>query len=350
MFDFTQVELEKIIVHKVGNKIREEDVNHSNRYLDLDDSVKQLLLTYFLNPFKASDTLYNFSHESDIERNDLYHYSNEIFSNENDSFLKRSIDIADRLYSKSDHPKIKGGEFYVAFFSNCIINDEIVNALGLFKSENKDTFLQVFEKDDNYEIGSQKGININRLDKGCLIFNSEKEKGYIVSIVDVVSSGKGNEAQYWKDFLKIKPREDEFYHTKNYLNVYKGFCEDSFKNKNEIDKSEQVVLLNKAIEYFDNNESFDENQFETEVISKPELINSFKEYKSEFESNSEIQTKEDFDISSVAVKDRKKRIRSVLKLDKSFHIYLHGNENRIERGFDEDKNLSYYKLYFEKES
>lgn len=350
MFDFTQVELEKIIVHKVGNKLREEGVNRSERFLELDDSVKQLLLTYFLNPFKTSNTLHNFNHESDLERNDLFYYSNEIFDSNSSVLLERSIDIAERLYSKSDHPKIKGGEFYVAFFSNCIIDDEIVNAIGLFKSENKETFLQVFEKNNNYEIGSQKGININRLDKGCLVFNSEKEKGYVVSIVDVMSSGKGNEAQYWKDFLKIKPREDEFYHTKNYIDVYKGFCEDSFKNKNEIDKREQVVLVNKAMEYFDSNENFDEHQFESEVIVRPELISSFKEYKTEFEKNNEIQTVDDFDISSVAVKDRKKRTRSVLKLDKSFHVYIHGSQDRIERGYDENKDLSYYKLFFEKES
>ena len=62
-----------------------------------------------------------------------------------------------------------------------------------------------------------------------------------------------------------------------------------------------------------------------------------------------MQTINDFNISAVAVKDRKKTIRSVLKLDKSFHVYVHGNEDKIERGFDEERGLNYYKLYFDKE-
>ncbi|MDR0604368.1 MAG: hypothetical protein LBG80_08720 [Bacteroidales bacterium] len=43
----------------------------------------------------------------------------------------------------------------------------------------------------NFE--SEKGININKLDKGCLIFNTERENGYIVAVVD--NTNKGTDAQ-----------------------------------------------------------------------------------------------------------------------------------------------------------
>ena len=57
-------------------------------------------------------------------------------------------------------------------------------------------------------IGHERGVNIDRLDKGCLIFNLEKENGYKVCIVD---SNKSNDTQYWKDeFLSIKPASDNF--------------------------------------------------------------------------------------------------------------------------------------------
>jgi len=39
----------------------------------------------------------------------------------------------------------------------------------------------------------------------------------------------------------------------------------------------------------------------------------------------------------------------VLKLDKNFHIYIHGNKELIERGTDPD-GRKYYKIYFEQES
>jgi hypothetical protein len=56
---------------------------------------------------------------------------------------------------------------------------------------------------EGFEIESEKGVNINKLDKGCLIFNTEKEKGYIVAVVD--NTNKGADAQYWvDDFLHVQ--------------------------------------------------------------------------------------------------------------------------------------------------
>ena len=66
------------------------------------------------------------------------------------------------------------GEFYMVLFDNVVVDGEVCNALGIFKSENKDTFLKVYLKDQNFELGSQQGINIKKLDKGCIIFNTEE--------------------------------------------------------------------------------------------------------------------------------------------------------------------------------
>jgi hypothetical protein len=41
---------------------------------------------------------------------------------------------------------------------------------------------------------------INKLDKGCLIFNTEWENGDIVTVVD--NTNKGVDAQYWIDVFK----------------------------------------------------------------------------------------------------------------------------------------------------
>ncbi|MEZ4893945.1 MAG: hypothetical protein R2778_13135 [Saprospiraceae bacterium] len=44
-----------------------------------------------------------------------------------------------------------------------------------------------------------------------------------------------------------------------------------------------------------------------------------------------------------------KVFKSVLKLDKNFHIYVHGRRDLIERGFDEQKGKKFYKVYYENE-
>ena len=48
----SEVQLESIILHKVGNKSREEGLKLSKGELQLDGFVKELLMKYFLSPFK----------------------------------------------------------------------------------------------------------------------------------------------------------------------------------------------------------------------------------------------------------------------------------------------------------
>ena len=59
---------------------------------------------------------------------------------------------------------------------------------------------------------------------------------------------------------------------------------------------------------------------------------------------------EQFDISSSAVKRQSRGLKSVIKLDKNFHIYVHGDRQRIQRGFDEASGLHYYQLFFDDEA
>lgn len=72
--------------------------------------------------------------------------------------------------------KIKAGEFYVVRFTDCLVNDQATDIIGLFKSENKDIFLNIYTEQNDLHIESLSGINTHKLDKGCLIFNIEKMK------------------------------------------------------------------------------------------------------------------------------------------------------------------------------
>jgi hypothetical protein len=52
--------------------------------------------------------------------------------------------------------------------------------------------------------------------------------------------------------------------------------------------------------------------------------------------------------SESAVKKQARVFKSVIKLDKNFHIYVHGNRELIEQGTDEKGK--YYKVYYKEES
>ena len=172
--------------------------------------------------------------------------------------------------------------------------------------------------------------------------------GYKVCSIDNVN--KGNEANFWmKDFLNVKPREDNFYFTQNYLKLCKGFVADVYNNQNEVPRPDQIDLLNRSINFFDDKIKFSEQEFEREIFRRPEEQEAFREYKESFQEAHEMPLASNFDISHNAVKGEKKHFKSILKLDKDFHVYIHGKRDYLEQGFDERRGMNYYKLYYQLE-
>jgi len=336
--------IEKLIIHFVGNKKNGYGVRFSDSLSDFKKTETDIL--HWINNSFKSDELFQFYFNPNLELNPIYQFVTGMFQ-ENNSFVEHSKNCTRILYDSSIHPNIKGGEFYVVYFKDCIIDGKTVDAVGLFKSENKDTFLKVYPAGDGFEIESEKGININKLDKGCLIFNTERENGYIVAVVD--NTNKGVEAQYWvDDFLHVRQRKDEYYNTQNILSLTKYFIKDELPQQFEISKADQVDLLNKSLKFFNEKDSFNIEKFTNEVIGKPDVIEKFNQFKSTYAREYEVDFADDFTISESAVKKQFRSFKSVIKLDKNFDIHIHGNRNLIEQGNDEKGK--YYKLYYKEES
>ena len=293
MLTFRSSQIHQLCIHRVGNKTSDEGIQFSKSILKTSEQINDLLINYFLSPFKSN-------------------------------------------------------EFYTVYFKDCIINGEEVDALGLFKSENKDTFLKVYPSSNGFEIESETGININKLDKGCLIFNAERENGFIVAVVD--NTNKGLEAQYWMDdFLHVVQRKDEYYNTQNILSLCKNFVNKELPQQFEASKADQADFLNKSVKFFKENKTFEMKDFANEVIIQPNIIESFKRYKSDFQTERNLELSDSFTISQSAVKKQARVFKSVLKLDKNFHIYIHGNRELIEQGVDEN-GRKFYKIYYQEEN
>lgn len=345
-YNFADATLDSVSVHKVGNKAADEPLFTSQHPLDADEELKIVLTQYFLTNFK-SEEYYRLYHDSDLMMNEVYHYVSRIFE-DNAQLHDQSKHLARHLFNQSLHPKIKGGEFYVALFKNCFWNGESVEAVGLFKSENKDVFLEVETHLEGVEIESKEGVNINKLDKGCIIFNIEKENGYFLSIID--NTNKGNEAQFWKDdFLNVLILNNEFHQTGEFLSLTKKFVTDQIKEDFDISKADQIDLLNRSVHYFKSHQSFDQKEFEEEVFAHENVIESFRNFNREYREENAIEIPESFDISMGAVKKQARIFKSVLKLDKNFHIYIHGDRNLIEQGIEND-GRKFYKIYFNNET
>ncbi len=348
MLDLSDATINKIIVHKIGNPSRDEQLECSKTAFPLNDmGLEKVLSRYFLSPFhKKVPGFYNFRHDTDLDLNEMYHYTGKMFT-PGENFELQSVNIAKHLFDKSHHPKVKSGELYIVLINNCMVEDELTDALGIFKSENKDTFLKVYAGGNDCNIEYQDGININKLDKGCLIFNTEKSEGYKMCIVDKTNA---EESQFWKDqFLKVAPRDDDFYQTKTAMNLCKTFCNTVLTEDNDVSRNKQLEVKDKVVQYFSENTEYVAETFEQEVLEQPEVIDAYRDYRQKFAEQNNFLTKDTFDIAEPAVKKEKKNFKSVIKLDKNFHVYVHGNPNMLEKGFDDTRGKFFYKLYFDEE-
>lgn len=347
MTNIDNVQLEQVILHKVGNPTRGEELKLSANPLTLNDNIVRGLLTkYFLSAFNEHEQ-YHFTHLNDVNLNEVYHYVTGIFDDPG-SFVSQSALLASFLYNKSTHARVKEGELYVTRFNNIPFGSEYVEAIGLFKSETKETFLKVFPHGQSWEVIAEDGVNINKLDKGCLIFKKNREAGYVVCVVDNTNK---QDTQYWvTDFLQVTRYSNSYHHTDAAMGLCKLFISNKLQERFQVNKPDQIDYLNRSMEYFSTKESFNMNEFAEEVLHHPEVIDSFTQYKQQYEVARQVNIEDDFNIHLAAVKKQQRIFKSVLKLDKNFHIYIHGRKDLIERGYDEMAGKNYYKIYFDEEA
>lgn len=340
MFYKEYIKMQCLSIHKIGSNSCQEGVDLSKAPVIIDDLIGEILKGYFLTPFKMEE-YYKLWHSSNLSLNEVYCFVSKIFEEPN-NFHEQSINLAKHLYEQSGHPNIKRGEFYTAYFKDCIVEGETVDAIGLFKSENKDTFIRINQCGTTFSVESENGININKLDKGCLIFNLHAEKGYFVLIID--NSNRG-EAKYWKeDFLHVHRLNDGYAQTQNALTLCKEFvCQ-----LPEIDKANKALIINRVIEELKeeqiNIDVLAENVFGSDIAN-----NAFKSYSKEYQRTHDFQISDSFESKFSAIKRKSIGYMTTIKLDQNFEVNIRGGEKMIEKGYDEIRNLNYYKLYFEKE-
>lgn len=346
--NLNEASIRKAYVHFIGNKLLGQEVRHAKKKLAFDsDDANKIVSEFFLKPFWNTQEFFAFSHSSDLKYNLVYNLVAECFDDEN-AFKKNSAAIADFLHENSTHPKIKPGELFVALFDDCMYDERRTQVIGIFKSESKQAFLKLTDEDGQPVMEIEEGLFKDKtIEKACIIFNTEYQNGFKVCIID--NQSKSAEAQYWKDdFLKLTPCEDSYHQTQNYLKICKEFVANQLPKEFEVSKTEQIDLLKRSLDYFKEKESFDQEEFTEEVFGSSDVGSSFQKFKQEYVEQHEMAVEDSFDVSLPAVKQQAKTFKSVLKLDKNFHVYIHGDRKLIEKGVESD-GRKYYKIYYSEE-
>ena len=343
-FYHMETQIKDVMIHLAGNKAHGQDLFLSDQPAKLKEEVRAKLCTYFINRFGHVYEHYRFSGQTG---NRIVEEEAKQLFKDVSNIRESSKRIATHLYDCSTHPRIKPGEVYVTIIENYPFEGVAMRAVGIFKTEIKSGFFEVHQAGDAVEMNYREGIDINKFDKGCLILEHPHSDELIVLIVD--QNSRGEEAVYWREhFLGLQQRQTSFSMTNLALQSTKEFVSDFLDQDHPVSKTEKIDLLNRSATYFKENDLFDSKEFEEEVLTKPDIIDSYRRYQQDRADRSEPVHEQSFGISQPAVKQQIRVFKSVLKLDKNFHIYIHGNREWIKRGTDPD-GRKYYKIYFENE-
>jgi hypothetical protein len=349
MIKRTRAAISKFIIHKVGNKFNSATNIFSEDVITFDEESYELMKPFLLKSFGNVAESFRFNHHANIELNEINNYTSEIFT-DNSTFVDVSKHIVHHLYEQSNSAQIKTGDVIIALFEDIEYKDVVTQAIGIFKIENKINFFQTFMEKDSLDVFVQQGISTKRLDKGCLIINSSDAEGRVVLSVD----NNNYDAQYWiKNFLNVKYADDNNQHTQNYIEMCRDFSDEIIKE--DFGVQEKSKFLAKTVDFFKENEDVNIEDFKEEVFEENEDFKPlFDEYKKQFEEINDVLVRNQFAISDIVLKKQKQKIKTEIKLDTNIQIKLDidapdASSEYLEKGYDEEKKMKFYKVFFNEE-
>lgn len=340
--------ISKCIIHKVGNKFNDTKNAFSEKLVDFDEASYDLMIPFLLRSFGSVVQSYRFNHHSNISLNEINSYSNQLF-NEDDAFIEVSKHIVTHLYEQSNSAQIKTGDVLVLMFEGIEFNEITTNAIGIFKIENKVNFFQTYLENNSYDVLVQKGISSKKVDKGCLILNQTDTEGNIIFSVD----NNSYDTQYWiNHFLNIKYADDANSHTQQYIELCKDFSTEILKTS--YGSQQQNMFLAKTIDFFKENEVVNVERFKEEIFEEDKHKTLFDSFIKEFEGEQNLVIRNQFDVAERVVTKEKKKIKTDIKLDTNIQIKLdidapEAASEYLERGYDDEKKMHYYKVFFNAE-
>lgn len=325
------------VVQRVGNKSNDDGVSFSDSLCQM-DGVEEHLLSLINSSFRFDDWK-QFFYIDDLELNPTYRFVSKIFNDES-CLVKQANNLARHLYEQSIHPNIKIGEFYVVLLEGCEIDGVETNAIGLFKSEVMETVLTVKMEKNHLVLSPEMGMSLKKLEKGCIVFNVDKEDGYKVTVVDNTSSK--NDAHYWADnFLHVTDCNDDYHQTAKLVDMFAGFVQLQ-KEESEMDSA---ITAKKTVELLKSEEVLQINELANIICDSEEQKKAFETYRQTYEEehgsfNNEVN------VVPKAANRKPVTKMNILKLGKDFEVKIINPNADIVAGEDNVKGKSYYTLYY----
>lgn len=338
--NFIDTTLRHLMIHGIGNKCLDEPLVLSNQEVKMNETTANKLLDNLLKkiPYEAS---YHYSHDIDLSYNEMFAFSQKVFTN-NDTLVDMSKNIAKHLFNQGVTKNVQAGIVYIAYLQGVLVDNKEVDAMGVFKSEKTDTFLKVNYEDGIYRLSSEKGMGC--IDHGCLIINTESENGYLISLLN---TRKKSDVKYWnEDFLGVKLRNDDYNRTNQIIEL----CGSFITSNEAIAKKDKAGMIDQVLSAMTIGDTTFEKIADT-VFKDKTVKEQFLDFRNQKSSFADENLNEHFSPTSENIEKQLKKYRnkSKLILDDDFEVLIKNGDGNIVRGYDEEKGLSYYKLYFRDE-
>jgi len=340
MINLYNTSIEKLFIHKVGNKCRNEELFLSQYPYEISDEIRPILKEFFFKAFREKEEQYfQFSENSELGTTMNIYF---------DQLMESHEQIAEHLYNQGNHPHIKAGEVYICELSNIQVDNEVFNGIGIFKSELKYDFIEFNKTESRLDLILKEGVNLDKLDKGAIIIDDNSKTGFKILYID---SNK-YDSKYWvENFLGLEELEDDHYNTRNYLKFCEGFAKDVLKPG--FDKYAEVNFINDTYAHFAERDEFNEDTFLDQVLES-DLHPEFDNYKTEAGGQYNVYELSEFPISNETLSDCRKKLKSEIGLDTGLTIKIdkgtQAASKHLEKGWDDEKQMYYYLAYFNKEN
>jgi len=232
-----------------------------------------------------------------------------------------------------------------------LVAGQKTQAISIVKSESQVPFLQISSTDEgDLQLKTQQGIYPEKIDKGCLIVDHNRSSGYSVYLFDK----SGGSTHFWnRDFVGAEPVRNDDYLTKRYSELCTAFAKEGLDE--ETLQEDRLEVASRAITAIEEVDDFQLDEFKTRAFEKPEVAEQFDAFKKEFEEEVlDEPLKETFTVSKPEAAKAKRKLKAVLKLDTGVRMqfssgFITESDRFLERGFDEDKQMNFVKVYFHEE-
>jgi hypothetical protein len=142
--------------------------------------------------------------------------------------------------------------------------------------------------------------------------------------------------------------------TKNVINLCKDFSKEVVRA--EGNPKDQAMFMAKSVDAISQQEQFSMDDFKEELFrdAPVEMKDRFEDYQQVYKEERQIDSIDGFEIAEDTLKKEKKKIKNIIELDTNIQIKMNftdanSGDKFLERGYDAEKDMYFYKVYFNRE-